>query len=46
MRGILLGFVLVALCALIHVTSMVLMAEWLIERQQDSPHATALGSHR
>jgi hypothetical protein len=33
-RGILLGFALLAVCALIHATSMVLIAEWLIKRRQ------------
>lgn len=32
MKGILLGFILVAVCALIHATSIVLIGEWLIKR--------------
>lgn len=34
MKGILLGFLLVAACALIHATSMVFIGEWLIKRLQ------------
>jgi hypothetical protein len=31
-KGILLGFILVGVCALIHATSMVVIGEWLIRR--------------